>query len=76
MECFLCKLQYVGKSETPINLSLNNCRFDLFDRNTIPACHHFVQDKHRFSKHAKFTLAESSTNTNKPKEALQELLKG
>ena len=35
----------------------------------------FCQDKNRFNKHAKFILIESMTNTNKPKEALHELLK-
>ena len=73
MECAFYKSQYVGKSETPFNLCLNNCRFDLFNRNTIPACCHFSQDKHRFNKYPKFTLIESLTNTTKPKETLQEL---
>ena len=75
MECVLCKLRYVGKSETPFNLHLNNHRSDIFDRNLIPACCHFPQDKHRFNKHAKFTLNENIANTNKPKGAIQELLR-
>ena len=33
-----------------------------------------MQDKHIFNKHAKLTLIESITNTNKPKEAIPELL--
>ena len=45
-----------------------------FERNVIPACRYFSQDKHRFNKHAQFTLIESITNTNKRKEALWELL--
>ena len=73
--CTLCKFKYVGKSEISFNLGLNNNRSDIFDRNTIPACRHFVQDKYRFNRHAKFTLIESITNTNKPRKALQELLK-
>ena len=75
MKCTLCKFKYVGKSEISFNLGLNNNRSDIFDRNTIPACRHFVQDKYRFNRHAKFTLIESITNTNKPRKALQELLK-
>ena len=70
MDCVLCKLQYVGKSETLFNLRLNNDRSDVFDRNAIPACYHFDQDKHGFNKHAKFTLMESIANTNKTNEAI------
>ena len=68
MKCVLCKLKYVGKSETAFNLRLNIHRSDVFDRNSIPACSHFAQDKHRFNKHATFTLTESITNTRKPKK--------
>ena len=45
-----------------------------FERNVIPVCRYFSQDKHRFNKHAQFTLIESITNTNKRKEVLWELL--
>ena len=39
MKCILCKLQSLGKSETPFNLRLNNLRSDVLDRN---ASLHFV----------------------------------
>ena len=65
----------MGKSEIPFNLYRNNHRSDLFERNAIPTYYHFAQDKHRFNKHANITMIESITNTNKEKEALQELLK-
>ena len=84
-EFVLCKLQYVEKSEIQFTSSLDNHRPDVFDRNIIPACRHFAQGKHKFSKHVKFTLTESITNTSKLKEtpvintnklkAWQELLK-
>ena len=38
MECILCKIQYVGKSEIPFNLRLNNHRKDVNNPNTISAC--------------------------------------
>ena len=63
------------KSETPFNLLLNNLRSHVFDKYAILACLHFAQDKHRFNEHAKFTLFESITNTNKPKEVIKEHFK-
>ena len=35
MECVLCKLQCVGKPETPLNLRLNNHKSDVFCRVVI-----------------------------------------
>ena len=75
MKCASCNLHYVGKSKTSFKLCLNRHRSDVFDRNAIPACCHFTREKHRFNKHVKFTLIESTTNTNKPKEVIQELSK-
>ena len=40
-ECILCKIQYVGKFETPFNLTLNNHRKDVNNPTAIPACNHF-----------------------------------
>ena len=60
MECTLCKLQYIGKAETPFNIRLNNHRKDATGNNpkAIPASMHFKQPGHNFNKHAKFTLIE------------------
>ena len=74
MECALYK-KVQGKSETPFNLCLKYHRSDVFDKNAIPAYHHFAQEKHRINKHAQFTLIESITNTNKPKESIKKLKK-
>ena len=62
MECTLCKIQYVGKAETPFNIRLNKHRIDA-DAKAIPASIHFKQPGHNFNKHAKFTLIEQ-INTN------------
>ena len=45
MERILCKLQYVGKLETPFTLCLINHRSDVFDKSAIPTYRHFTQDK-------------------------------
>ena len=66
MECTLCKIQYVGKTETPFNIRLNNHRRkDVKGNNpkAIPASIHFKQAVHNFNKHAKFTLIEQINNT-------------
>ena len=61
MEWILCKIQYVGKSENPFNLRLNNHREDVNNLKAIPACNHFKIHGHKFMKHAKFTLIEQLT---------------
>ena len=62
MECILCKIQYVGKSETPFNLRLNNHRKDVNNPKAIPAWNNFKIHGHNFMKHAKFTLIEQNVN--------------
>ena len=37
MECTKCKLQYVRKAETELNLRTNNYPKDVLKLNTIPA---------------------------------------
>ena len=56
MECILCKIQYVGKAETPFNLRLNNHRKDVNSPKAFPACNHFKMHSHNFMKYEKFTL--------------------
>ena len=41
MEYILCKIQYVGKSENPFNLRLNNYRKDANNPKAIPVCNNF-----------------------------------
>ena len=64
MECRLCSIQYVGKSETPFNIRLNNHRKDVKRSDSIPACQHFNNNRHEFNRDAKFTLIEQLRNTN------------
>ena len=65
MECTLCKIQYVGKVETPFNIRLNNHRKDVDGNNpkAIPASIHFKQPCHNFNKQSKFTLIKQVSNT-------------
>ena len=65
MECILFETQYVGKSESPFNLRLNNHKKKFYNRKAISECHHFKTHVHDFMKHAKFTLIEQLKETSK-----------
>ena len=66
------KIQYVGKSETPFNLRLNNHGKNVNNSIAIPACHHFEIHGHNFIKQAKFTLIEQLTEiSNVSKDTLR-----
>ena len=76
MECNLCKIQYVGKSETSFNIRLNNHRKDTKNTKSIPADSHFRKPGHDFTKNARFILIEQLNNIeNKSKESLRLILK-
>ena len=70
MECTLCKLQYVGKSERPFNIRINNHRKDITKHDAIPVCKHFNNPSHNFNTHAKFTIIEQLRTLNETKEEL------
>ena len=65
LECTTCALQYVGKSEWPFNLRLNNYRHRIkstdFDK-LLPVEQHFRLQGHDFSANAKFTIIEKIEN--------------
>ena len=54
LECYICNIQYVGKSETPFNIRLNNHRKDVKNRNAIPACRRFNRHVHDFNNHGNY----------------------
>ena len=60
----MCKIQYVGKSETSFNIRLNDHRKDIKKPNTIEACEHFNSNEHTFSKHGKYIIIEQLRNIN------------
>jgi len=75
MECIKCKIQYVGKAETPLNLRINNHRKDVANPNAIPVCKHFAQPAHKFNDHAKFTIIEQLKDQDISKETITTRLK-
>ena len=75
MECNICKLQYVGKTEWPMNIRINNHRKDCHQEYAIPAIRHFSIIGHSFNNNAKFTIIEQLKDTSKSKEKLRENLR-
>ena len=58
LQCRICQLQYVGKSETPFNICLNNYGKNAKSEASILACKHFNEQNHDFQQHAEFSLIE------------------
>ena len=46
LECYICNIQYVSKSETPFKIWLNNHRKDVQNPNATPGCKHFNWHDH------------------------------
>ena len=68
MECRICRIQYIGKSETEFNIRLNNHRKDVNRQNAPRADQHFKLPDHDFNQHARFTLIEQLDNTRIDKD--------
>ena len=75
LQCRISQLQYVSKSETSVNIRLNNNRKVNRDKNPILACKHFQNSNHNFQGNAKFTLIEQITKTFTTTVQLRLLLK-
>ena len=58
LQCHICQLQYVGKSETPFNIRLSNLGKDAKLQASILSWKHFNNQNHNFQQHAEFTLIE------------------
>ena len=70
LEYYICNIQYVGKSETPFNISLNNHREDAKNPNAIPVFKHFNRHDNTL------TFVEKSLSSNATlTETLKEILK-
>ena len=74
MECTICKLQYVGKSEWPMNIRINKHRNDVFRIDGLDCDKHFQETGHNFDKNAKFTIIEELKDKNKSPLAMRKLL--
>ena len=73
IECFVCNICYVGKSEAPFNITLNNHRKDIENLKAIPSCKHFNRHDHDFSNHGEIIIIEQlrkiqTTSTKKLKK--------
>ena len=76
LECYICNIQYVGKSETPFNIRLHNHRKDVKNTNAIPAYKHFNRHDHDFKNHGKIIIIEQLRNIcTTSTETLKERLK-
>ena len=58
MECTKCKLQYVGKAKTELNLRIKNHLKDVLKLNAIPADRHFAKRDHYFNTYSKLIIIE------------------
>ena len=65
LECILCKIQYVGKSEWPLNIRINKHRNDVPREDAIQACRHYREHNHVFKDHARFTIIEQLNDQGK-----------
>lgn len=79
IECRICRLQYVGKSETAFNLRLNNHRNHI--KRGINSCElseHFLHNSrsHDFSKDVTITIIEQIKRSNMTIERKKEILRG
>ena len=75
LQCQICQLQYVSKSETSLSVRLKNHRKNSKSKNAILACNHFQDLNHNFQRDAKFTLTEQITKTfTTTKQLMQKIL--
>ena len=70
MECTLCSKQYIGKTETALNIRLNNHKKDTKNSNKILAFKHFQQQGHNFNSHTKFIIIDKLVNISSSKDIL------
>ena len=78
IECKICKLQYVGKSETAFNLRLNNHRNHI--KRGVSSCElteHFLQNtrSHNFDNDVIFTIIEQIKRSEMDIERKKEILR-
>ena len=72
LECYVCKMQYASKSETPFNIRLYNHRKDIKSPNAILACKDFNKHNHGFNNHRKLMITEQLRNITISFKTLEE----
>ena len=75
LHCRKCNIQYVGKTENPFNIRLNNHRHgaNYPTEETIPGTKHFSIN-HEFNRDAKFTIIEQIKDNSKSQEEKRAIL--
>ena len=68
MECRFRRIQYIRKSETEVNIRLNNHRNDVNRQNAPLADQYFKLPNQNFNQHARFTLIEQLDNNKIDKD--------
>ena len=75
MDCQKCRAQYVGKSETPLSIWLNNHRKDVpILQVTLSVSQHFHEANHSFNRDATFTQIEQIRSNNMSQKDMQRTL--
>ena len=74
LECILCKIQYVGKSEWPFNIRINKHRDDVLKHDAILACQQFKKCNHNFNEHARFIIIEQLKDQGRSPEIMRRIL--
>ena len=62
LECRICRIQYIGKSQREFNIRLNNHRQDINRQNAPQADYHFKLPNYNFNQHYRLTLIEKLDN--------------
>ena len=75
MECRICRIQYIVKSETQFNIRLNNHRKNINRQNALQADQHFKLPDHNFNQHARLALIEQPGIVNIDKDLAKLRLK-
>ena len=76
LQCYICKIQYVGKAETLFNNRPNNRRKYVKNPKAISACKHFYKHDHNFDSHGRLIIIEqvrniTTTSAETPKKNLR-----
>ena len=58
MECRICRIQNIGKSETEFKIRLKNHHKDVNRQNPQQADQHFKLPYYNFSQYARFSLID------------------
>ena len=70
LKCIFSHFQYLGKSETTLNIRLNDHQKDVSNPSAIPVCILFTNEGCNFVQHAKFVSVEQLTKTRNVSNAI------